>query len=94
MATGVATDPQWAPCATCDCVEGVASRPRWELVGIVDATSVCPRRATTEDSRGWIALYAHYKDGHLLRSGGLFSQPAIYLEAMRIVQFAVGAFDA
>ena len=90
----MATDPEWAPCTTCNCVDGVAPYPRWELIGVVDVTNRCPRRETSEDSRGWIALYAHYKDGHLLQSGGLFNQPAIYLEAMRTVQFAVGAFDA
>jgi hypothetical protein len=60
----------------------------------MDETNHCPRRAMSEDSRGWIALYAHYQDGHLLEAGGIYQQPTIYLEAMRCIQFAIGTFNA
>lgn len=93
LGTGCATDPQWAPCDSCNCTDGIAPVPRWEILGVLEATNQCPRRAITADTRGWLTLYSHYKDGHLYRSGGVAEQPAIYLEAMRVIQYAVGVFD-
>jgi hypothetical protein len=93
LAAGCASDPQWAPCDSCNCVDGVSPIPRWEIVGVLEATKECPRRAITADSRAWLTLYAHYKDGHLFQVGGIAEQPAIFLEAMRIIGFAVGVFD-
>ena len=34
----------------------------------------------------WVGLHSHYQDGHLLVAGGIGTQPAKYLQAMRIVQ--------
>lgn len=32
-----------------------------------------------------LSLYSHYKCGHLLRSGGIAEQPALYVDAMQFI---------
>lgn len=39
------------------------------------------------DAVHWLKLYGNYKDGYLLNSGGISSQPAPYLEAMRFIKW-------
>lgn len=39
------------------------------------------------DSAHWLKLYSSYKDGHLLKSGGISDQPAPYIEAMRFIKW-------
>lgn len=81
-------DPEWAPCGACGCVDGDAGYERWELKGIWKSR-VCPRRVVTDESRRWIALFQHYRAGHLMMAGGVFDQPARYMEAMRVIDGAV-----
>ncbi len=69
-------------------MDGVAPFERWELAGVIK-TNKCPRRMISDDSSAWIALYGHYKAGHLAYSGGVLEQPAIYLEAMRLIDATV-----
>jgi hypothetical protein len=52
-------------------------------------SKVCPRYATPADAWPWMDLYRHYQDGHLLRSGGIEEQPALYLSVMRLIDGVV-----
>jgi len=86
VATALAAKPEWAPCATCDCENGTAQLPRWGIDGVLELTDVCPRSTVTPSSLAWLDLYGLYHAGHLALPGGALDQPAIYLEAMRVVQ--------
>lgn len=66
-------------------MEGQANFPKWELPGVFDLTRTCPRQLTDTDAHQWIAIYQHYRAGHLLCSGGVLDQPAPYFEAMNII---------
>lgn len=46
----------------------------------------CPRVLITKKSQYYILLYTYYKDGHLLRAGGVADQPREYLQAMDIIK--------
>ena len=37
------------------------------------------------DSMYWLKMYSHYSAGHLLNSGGIADQPAVYLQSMRLI---------
>jgi hypothetical protein len=92
-------NPEATPCAACDCVDGEASYERWQFVGepvFTDAmgnpsevSRTCPRRLVSSDSYHMLDLYGHYKAGHLLIDGGIFDQPALYLESMRVIDSAI-----
>jgi hypothetical protein len=41
--------------------------------------------------RQWIALFSHYRSGHLYSSGGIADQPAIYLNVMRLIESVVNS---
>lgn len=69
-------------------MDGRSPWRRWALADVYDS-DLCPRQAVTDESREWLALYAHYAKGHLLRAGGVEDQPAIYLQAMRVIASAV-----
>ncbi len=76
-------DPKWAACESCNCEDGVSPIARWEIKGVVEADTVCPRRRVTDDDWYLVDLYQHYVAGHLLHAGGIADQPAIYLDAMQ-----------
>jgi hypothetical protein len=61
---------------------------------LIPATNRCPRKAITPESRAWLALYSHYENGHLFTDGGISHQPALYLEAMTMIRFILGAVRA
>jgi hypothetical protein len=86
----LAVDPKWAVCGECNCVDGFSPIPRWEIRGVIEADRQCPRQRLTGADFNWVELYGHYKAGHLLRAGGIEDQPAIYLEAMQTVAYAIG----
>lgn len=39
------------------------------------------------DASFWLKLYSNYLDGHLINDGGISSQPATYMEAMRFIKW-------
>lgn len=83
-------DPDWIPlstCATCACVNGDAGFDKWELDGW--KSRICPRRLITTESSDWLRLFSLYKAGHLLVSGGVLDQPAIYLHAMTLIDVLI-----
>lgn len=82
----MAVNPDWAACGRCDCVAGVSPIPRkFEIPGVM-VTQTCPRRLMIADAEEIARLYGAYKAGHLLIAGGIFDQPAAYIEVMSIVQ--------
>ena len=92
-------NPEAVPCDTCKCVDGDAGFYQWQFLGepiftddrgeFQTATRICPRRLVTADSDYLLSLYSHYKAGHLLAAGGLSDQPALYLDAMRVIDIAI-----
>lgn len=77
-------------CGECNCVDGLSPIPRWELRGVIDADRRCPRQRVGDAEGFWLELYGHYKAGHLLRAGGIENQPAMYLDAMHTISYALG----
>lgn len=63
--------------------------PRWTLDGVMQDSRHCPRQATPPEAWQWVDLYRHYRDGHLLRAGGIEEQPALYLTVMRLIDGVV-----
>lgn len=57
----------------------------------MENSNLCPRRQLDGDEWNWISLFAHYRAGHLYRSGGIADQPAIYLRAMRLIESVANA---
>lgn len=51
-------------------------------------TRKCLRKLITERSYFFIDLYQHYKNGVLPVNGGLFDQPAVFVDAMQIIERA------
>jgi hypothetical protein len=100
VAVYLARDPKWAPCESCNCVDGEQTFPKWEVKGepifpdgeggYTSATRSCPRRLVTADSLHLLSLYRHYKAGHLYAAGGIENQPALFLTAMLTIE---GALD-
>jgi hypothetical protein len=43
----------------------------------------------TEADYRWLDLYKHYTQGHLWAPGGVASQPAIYLDAMKTIDLGM-----
>ena len=50
----------------------------------VGELKTCPLPMITPFSSFLSSLSQHYRDGHLLETGGILDQPNIYLESMRI----------
>ena len=76
-------------CDTCTCVDGRApgfteENPRWEIPGVI-STSRCLRQLVTPASWEFIRLFRHYKAGVLPLAGGLFDQPARFVDAMEVI---------
>jgi len=99
VAVYLARDPKWAPCESCDCVDGEAPIPRWQVEGepifpdghggYSNSTRSCPRRLVNPESVHLLSLFRHYRAGHLYQSGGISDQPAIYLAAMQTIEGAL-----
>jgi len=91
--------PEAFPCESCNCENGDAGFYRWQIIGEPvftdetgrpsNATRTCPRRLVTDYSTYLIGFYSHYKAGHLLVAGGISDQPALYLDAMQLIDGAV-----
>lgn len=90
----VALDPSFAPCESCICKDGNAGFAKWEIKGLLEPTSSCPRRSLSAETNFYLSLFPHYRSGHLLFAGGLADQPAIYIEAMGIIDATVNAVQA
>lgn len=99
IAVYLARDPKCAPCEKCDCVDGEAPFPRWQVKGepifpdgsggFTSETRSCPRRMVNADSIYLWSLFLHYRAGHLLEAGGIADQPAAYLKAMQFIESAL-----
>ena len=63
---------------------GPASFARWEVRGVI-SSRVCLLPMVSSFSDDCLELHRHYKNGHLLRAGGLTNQPRIYLQAMSLI---------
>jgi hypothetical protein len=58
---------------------------KWELEGLI-RSRICPRKLVSADSWQWIGIHQHYRSGFLLTGGGVIDQPAVYLEAMALIE--------
>lgn len=65
-------------------MNGDAGFEKWEIPGQWKSRT-CPRQLVTAESRAWLQLYSTYKAGFLLVAGGIFDQPAIYINAMTLI---------
>jgi len=78
------------PCGGCNCKDGISPVPgRWEVPGVLEATSVCPSRLIPTDFDIVTAWLPHYRNGNLWVAGGISDQPVIYLEAMATLERAI-----
>ena len=53
--------------------------------GLVFELESCPLPMITARSRYFFQLFRDYKRGNLLKSGGVYDQPNVYMQAMRIL---------
>lgn len=90
----VAMDHSWTPCESCICKDGNAGFDKWSIPGLLEPTSSCPRRTVSDRSAFFLSLYPHYQAGHLLYAGGLADQPALYMEAMSVIQAETSSIQA
>jgi len=67
---------------------GPAGFPLYSIHNVIESR-VCLLPMITPWSRQMLQLYEHYKAGHLVVSGGVLEQPAVYLAAMRTISAAV-----
>jgi hypothetical protein len=65
-------------------VNGDAGFERWEIDGQWKSRQ-CPRKLITQESRDWLQIFQTYKAGFLLVSGGILDQPAVYINAMTLI---------
>ena len=79
--TNRANDPNWPKS------RGAAPFVILEIPGVVESR-VCLKPLITQESREFIRLYDHYKSSKYPYSGGLYEQPAQYLEAMEVIESA------
>lgn len=56
-----------------------------EVLGQTVGTHTCPRKLVTPTSWEWIRLHNFYRRGHLPFSGGLYEQPARFVDAMSLL---------
>lgn len=75
-------------------MDGRERYPKWKLEGVHDDAYACPRRAITPESGRWLDLFHHYDKGHLLRSGAIEDQPALFMDAMKTITQAIAAARA
>ena len=62
---------------------------KWTIEDVLGETirsKKCLRWVVNEESVEYWKLYAHYDNGYLLYAGGVYDQPAKYLEAMGIIE--------
>lgn len=57
---------------------------QWEIKGVVKS-NVCLLPMVSDFSRECLRLYRHYKNGILLRVGGVYDQPNLYMQAMGVI---------
>jgi len=57
-----------------------------DVLGETIRSKECLRWLVTTQSIQFLRLFHHYKQGNLIWSGGLYEQPAKYLEAMEYLQ--------
>ena len=57
---------------------------QWEVKGVI-RTSTCLLPMITAFSYECLRLYRHYKNGVMMRSGGLYEQPRAYTQAMGVI---------
>lgn len=57
---------------------------QWEIKGVIKS-DVCLLPMISDFSRECMRLYRHYKNGVLLRAGGLYDQPRAYIDAMGLI---------
>ena len=97
MATTVATNSKEFNCNACtwgkSCnlypdSNGPASYPKFgiEKGGVRIESNICFLELITSDTRAYMKLYRHYNKSILPLSGGLLDQPAVYLNAMEIIE--------
>ena len=95
IAIEVATNADSFNCETCihhNCdsdggrvgSKGPGYNGQWEIKGVI-RSNTCLLPMVTDFSRACLRLYRHYKNGVLLRAGGLYDQPNIYIDAMGVV---------
>lgn len=66
---------------------GPANYPLWQIDGVIQS-STCLLPMVSAFSRECLRLYAHYKNGLLIRAGGLYDQPRKYMQAMGVIDGA------
>jgi len=64
--------------------KGSAPFNKWKIDG-VGLFNSCPLPMITEESNFFLKMHKHYKNGVLLKTGGLMDQPNKYLEAMELM---------
>ncbi len=64
---------------------GDAGLEAWEIEGKWKSR-ICPRKLITAETRDWLQLFSTYRAGHLLVSGGIYDQPALYVHAMTLIE--------
>lgn len=55
-----------------------------EDIGLESRTCLLPM--ITEDSRALMQLFTHYKNGFMPFAGGVYDQPAVFGEAMALIE--------
>jgi len=63
---------------------GVAPIKFASIPGVIDS-NVCLKPMITQASMFYLRMHSHYKNGVLPYSGGLLDQPAVYLQAMELI---------
>lgn len=62
--------------------------PQWNIDG--EDLYVCPKGSAPRWTWLWIKWYGHYKNHLLPVAGGILDQSAKYVEAMEIIDVAIG----
>ena len=62
------------------------------MVDGIDYTG-CPHDRVDADAASWLSLYPHYKQGNLLRDGGINAQPYLYLSVMGEIGAAIAEIE-
>lgn len=63
---------------------GAAGFPKWYIKEIGEFNT-CLLPMVSDESLFYIRMYKHYKNGILIKSGGLLEQPHCYLKAMELI---------
>ncbi len=78
------------------CLEG-GLRLKQEVVGdevFETFSTTCPWLEVSPFARAFMEMYVDYKNGFLLKAGGIADQPAWYLEAIRFIDNRMNAIQA